>query len=76
MKTLPRLLAIGCLALSFAVAAVPVDLGGLTPLSEIRVTHIAASDLITLDWPASTSPDGARASITRDDRAAVCLCRD
>ncbi len=64
MKTIPRLFATGCLTLSFAVAAVPVDLGGLTPTSEIRVTHNAASDLITLDWPASTSPDGARASVT------------
>ncbi|MEO6244948.1 MAG: hypothetical protein ABIQ12_05900 [Opitutaceae bacterium] len=45
-------------------AAVPVDLAGLAADSEIRVVHSAATDLVTLDWPASTAAGGAHASIT------------
>ena len=48
----------------FTRAAVPVDLSGLAPDSEIRITHDTITDLITLDWPASASASGPRASLT------------
>ncbi len=52
------------LAFGLLRAAVPVDLAGLAANSEIHVTHSAATDLLTLDWPASTAAGGARASVT------------
>ncbi len=45
-------------------AAVPVDLQGLAPDSEIRVTRPAPTDLLTLEWPATESATGPRASLT------------
>ena len=49
---------------SVSRAAIPVDLSGLAPGSEISVTHNAAADLITLNWPTSESPSGPHASLT------------
>lgn len=45
-------------------AAVPVDLNGLAPDGEIRVTHDAAKNLVTLDWPAAPATPGPRAAVT------------
>ncbi len=45
-------------------AAVPVDLTGLAPASEIRVLHDPVTNLVTLDWPTSESATGPRASLT------------
>ncbi len=44
--------------------AVPVDLTGLAPAGEIRVLHDPDKDLVTLEWPASESAAGPRASLT------------
>jgi hypothetical protein len=49
---------------SLARASVPVDLSGLAPDSEIHVVHHAATDLVTLDWPATPDPAGPRAVLT------------
>jgi hypothetical protein len=49
---------------SLTRAAVPVDLTGLAPASEIRVLHDPATNLVTLDWPTSESAIGPRASLT------------
>ncbi len=59
-----RFFLLACASPLASLAAVPVDLTGLAPDSELRVTRDVATDLVTVDWPASTSASGPRASVT------------
>jgi len=62
MNVRHALLVLGLVPVVPSPAAVPVDLSALSPGSEFRVTHEAATDLLTVEWPASA--DGARAALT------------